>query len=113
MNPLQLALRVLRGDSRSRLSAVFTALGVAVGVTLVLWLATVPGALQSRADRETWRQQSFSNQGDYEQSKANAAVLVSTTRDFVNDEQIQRFDVAALKPDVAVAPGIPKVPGPG
>ena len=35
MNPLQLALRVLRGDSRSRLSAVFTALGVAVGVFLV------------------------------------------------------------------------------
>ncbi|MCE7011147.1 ABC transporter permease [Kibdelosporangium philippinense] len=112
MNPVQLALRVLRGDSRSRTSAIFTAIGVAVGVTLVLWLATVPGALQSRADRESWRSQGYSSQEQFEQSKDNAAVLVANTRDNVGTQRIERFDVAALKPNVPVAPGIPKVPGP-
>jgi hypothetical protein len=113
VNPVQLALRVLRGDSRSRLSAIFTAIGVAVGVTLVLWLATVPGALQSRADRETWRDASYSSQGSYEAAQTNAAVLVAKTTDNAGNERIERFDVAALKTNVAVAPGIPTVPGPG
>ncbi|ONI74740.1 hypothetical protein ALI144C_38690 [Actinosynnema sp. ALI-1.44] len=112
MNPVQLALRVLRGDSRSRLSAIFTAVGVAVGVTLVLWLATVPDALQSRADRATWRQPFYSTEASFEEAKTNAAVLASQTRDNVGQQQIQRFDVAALKPDPPVAAGIPKVPGP-
>lgn len=113
MSPLQLALRVLRGDSRSRLSAIFTAVGVAVGVTLVLWLATVPGALQSRADRETWRSPTFANQEDFDKAKDNAAVLVTQTRDNFGTQEIHRFDVAALRPDVPVAAGIEKVPGPG
>ncbi|MET0233263.1 MAG: FtsX-like permease family protein [Kibdelosporangium sp.] len=113
MNPVQLALRVLRGDSRSRLSAIFTAIGVAVGVTLVLWLATVPDALQSRADRTTWREENYSSQGSFEASTANAAVLVASTTDNAGAERLQRFDVAALKSTVPVAPGIPKVPGPG
>jgi hypothetical protein len=113
VNPVQLALRVLRGDSRSRMSAIFTAIGVAVGVTLVLWLATVPGALQSRADRVTWRDASYGSEASYEAAKANAAVLVAKTTDNAGNERIERFDVAALKPDAPVAPGIPKVPGPG
>ncbi|ALG11493.1 FtsX-like permease family protein [Kibdelosporangium phytohabitans] len=112
MNPVQLALRVLRGDSRSRLSAIFTAVGVAVGVTLVLWLATVPDALQSRADRDTWRQPDYSNDAQFDKAKDSAAVLSTYTRDNVGQQQIERFDVAALKPDVPVAAGIPKVPGP-
>ncbi|CAM3955710.1 FtsX-like permease family protein [Kibdelosporangium persicum] len=113
MNPLQLAWRVLRGDSRSRMSALFTAIGVAVGVTLVLWLATVPGALQSRADRESWRNPTFSSQERFDQQSADAAVLVAKTRDNVGQREIQRFDVAGLKPDVPVAAGIPGLPGPG
>ncbi|RSM79480.1 ABC transporter permease [Kibdelosporangium aridum] len=112
MNPLQLALRVLRGDSRSRMSAIFTAVGVAVGVTLVLWLATVPGALQSRADREGWRQEYYSNQEDFDRRSGDASVLFASTRDNIGTQRIERFDVAALKPNVPVAPGIPKVPGP-
>lgn len=111
MNPVQLALRVLRGDSRSRMSAIFTAVGVAVGVTLVLWLATVPGALQSRADRGTWRGEATSSQASRD-DKDDVGVLVAQTRDNVGAEQIVRFDVAALKQNVPVAPGIPRVPGP-
>jgi hypothetical protein len=107
MNPVQLALRVLRGDARSRMSAIFTAVGVAVGVALVLWLASVPGALQSRADREAWR--NYDVGGD----TASAALLLANTKDNVEGQRIDRFDVAALKPNVPVAPGIPEIPGPG
>lgn len=107
MNPVQLAIRVLRGDARSRMSAIFTAVGVAVGVALVLWLASVPGALQSRADREAWR--NYDVGGD----KASAALLLANTKDNVGGQRIDRFDVAALKPNVPVAPGIPEIPGPG
>jgi predicted lysophospholipase L1 biosynthesis ABC-type transport system permease subunit len=107
MNPVQLALRVLRGDARSRMSALFTAVGVAVGATLVLWLAAVPGALQSRADRESWRE------ANYARDKAQSTVLVATTNDNFSTQRIERYDVAALKPNVPLAAGIPKVPGPG
>lgn len=55
MNPVQLALRVLRVDRRSRLSAVLTALGVAVGTTLVLFLATLPSAVDARLERSAWQ----------------------------------------------------------
>nr|WP_042193365.1 ABC transporter permease [Kibdelosporangium sp. MJ126-NF4]CEL20731.1 FIG01038615: hypothetical protein [Kibdelosporangium sp. MJ126-NF4]CTQ89644.1 FIG01038615: hypothetical protein [Kibdelosporangium sp. MJ126-NF4] len=113
MNPVQLALRVLRGDSRSRMSAVFTAVGVAVGVTLVLWLATVPGALQTRADKATWRSPTFNSEEQFRAAETNAGVLVTNTRDNFGQLEIQRLDVAALKPNVPVANGIPKVPGPG
>jgi hypothetical protein len=113
VNPVQLALRVLRGDSRSRMSAIFTAVGVAVGVALVLWLATVPGALQSRADRVTWQDTPYSSEASLDASTVNSPVLVNHTRDNAGMERIERFDVAALKPNVPVAPGIPKVPGPG
>ncbi|MFB9905132.1 FtsX-like permease family protein [Allokutzneria oryzae] len=111
MNPFQLALRVLRADSRSRASALFTALGVAVGVALVVWLAAMPGAIQNRADRESWRSQYYSSSA--EQNEAAKAVLVVKTKDDVGGSRIERFDVAALRPGVEVAPGIPKVPGPG
>jgi hypothetical protein len=108
MNPVQLALRVLRGDSRSRMSALFTAIGVAIGVVLVLWLAAVPSALQSRADRESWRHGGYVSQGD-----PAASLNMISTRDDVGGKRIERLDVAALKPNPRVASGIPKIPGPG
>lgn len=107
MNPVQLAWRVLRGDGRSRMSALFTAIGVAVGVTLVLWLAAVPGALQQRADRSGWME------GNFARDQGSAALLVNMTRDNVGGQRIERLDVAQTRPDVPIAPGIPKVPGPG
>jgi hypothetical protein len=107
MNPVQLALRVLRGDARSRMSALFTAVGVAVGAALVLWLAAVPGALQSRADRESWRS------GNFSEDKADAALIANLTRDNVGGQEITRFDVAELKANPPLAPGIPRLPGPG
>lgn len=106
MNPVQLAVRVLRGDARSRMSALFTAIGVAVGVTLVLWLAAVPGALHARADRGSWNEHNWVNPGQ------TGVIRVAETRDNAGPNRIERYDVAALAPNVPLAPGIPKVPGP-
>ncbi|GAB3880418.1 ABC transporter permease [Kibdelosporangium lantanae] len=107
MNPVQLAVRVLRGDARSRMSALFTAIGVAVGVTLVLWLAAVPGALHARADRGSWAEHNWVQPG------STATIRVASTNDNAGPNRIERYDVAALVRDVPLAPGIPKAPGPG
>ena len=52
---MRIALSVLRNDSRSRIGALLVTAGVALGVSLVLWLASAPHALQQRADRIAWR----------------------------------------------------------
>ncbi|MFD9734437.1 FtsX-like permease family protein [Umezawaea sp. NPDC059074] len=105
MTPVRLALRVLRADSRTRWSAVLVALGVALGVVLVLWLLAAPNALRARAERESWRVPDATAGAD--------AVVVVHNRDDVGGRLVERFDVAALRPGTALAAGIPFVPGPG
>lgn len=107
MNPIQLAFRVLRGDRRSQVAAIFTTLGVAVAVALVTWLAAVPGALQARAEHEAWRHPS------YVENKSEAGILVNSWTDEVRGTPVLRVDVTALEPDAPVAPGIPALPEPG
>lgn len=109
MNPVRLAFTVLRADTRSRVSAVLVAIGVALGVVLVLWLLAAPNALQSRAERESWR----GNGTAVGETDPSAAVVVAHNRDDLGGALVERFDVAALKPGVPVAAGIPFLPGPG
>ncbi|GAA2816027.1 FtsX-like permease family protein [Saccharopolyspora taberi] len=99
MNPVQLAVRVLRGDPRTRVSAVLTALGIAVGTALVVLLSTLPNAADARTERSSWQ---------YADRTGAAGTSVSTS-DFVRGEQITRVDVAG-NPD---APGAPRFPAPG
>ncbi|HWO58414.1 MAG TPA: FtsX-like permease family protein [Umezawaea sp.] len=108
MNPVRLAFTVLRADTRSRVSAVLVAIGVALGVVLVLWLLAAPDALRNRAERESWRGGSPVGADD-----PRAAVVVAHNRDDLDGGLVERFDVAALRPGVAVAAGIPFLPGPG
>ncbi|HEX6342731.1 FtsX-like permease family protein [Umezawaea sp.] len=109
MNPVRLAVTVLRADPRSRVSALLVAIGVALGVVLVLWLLAAPDALRGRAERESWRGSSSALGAD----DPRAAVVVAHNRDELGDRLVERFDVAALRPGVPAAPGIPFVPGPG
>lgn len=109
MNPVRLAFTVLRADSRSRVSAVFVAIGVALGVVLVLWLLAAPDALRDRAERASWR--GAGNAVDA--TDGRAAVVVAHNRDDLDGKLVERYDVAALKPGVPVTAGIPFVPGPG
>ncbi|MCI2418891.1 ABC transporter permease [Saccharopolyspora sp. K220] len=100
MNPVQLALRVLRVDSRSRLSAVLTAAGVAVATALILFLATLPNATQARLDRSMWQRDAVDPSG--------AVSLAS--QDFFHNETITRLDTEGSP---APTGGAPVFPGAG
>ncbi|WP_246154515.1 FtsX-like permease family protein [Saccharopolyspora hirsuta] len=99
MNPVQLALRVLRVDSRSRLSAVLTAAGVAVATALILFLATLPNATDARLKRSAWQEGAAEPHG-----------VTMVTRDFFQNETVMRLDVTGAADPANPAP---KYPGPG
>ncbi|MCS7477757.1 FtsX-like permease family protein [Umezawaea endophytica] len=100
---MRLAITLFRGDRRGRVSAALIASGVAVGVLLVLWLLAAPNALEARKDRVAWRE-----------AGPEGSVTVASTADEFGGRLIARFDVASAEPgEVAVAQGIPRLPGPG
>ncbi|MEC3981544.1 FtsX-like permease family protein [Amycolatopsis sp. H20-H5] len=115
MNSMQLALRVLRVDRRTRTSAILTAIGVAVATGLVLLLAALPFATQARADRAVWQDGSAS--GHSLGSNQPAKLLIATSSDYAVNQQIRRIDVAltgtTAASSVELPAGVPKLPGPG
>ncbi|MER7013057.1 FtsX-like permease family protein [Saccharopolyspora sp. NPDC000359] len=96
MNPVQLALRVLRVDKRSRLSAVLTAAGVAVATALILFLATLPNATDARLERSKWQQGAAEPDG-----------VTMVTRDFFQNETVMRLDVTGAASPAAPGPSFP------
>ena len=111
MSVFRIALAVLRNDSRSRIGTVLVTVGVALGVSLVLWLASAPHALQQRADRIAWR----GTDNALSQQDSRAQVVVAANKDQFDGKLIQRFDVtrAHVGGYVSLAPGIPQFPEPG
>jgi hypothetical protein len=108
MNPVQLALRVLRADRRTQVSTVLTALGVAVATGLVLLLVSLPYATESRAERTLWQHPAeFATRG--------ATVSFASSEDQVDGQVITRVDVAPLvdASRIELPPGIDRLPGPG
>ncbi|WP_103353905.1 ABC transporter permease [Amycolatopsis sp. CA-128772] len=113
MNSLQIALRVLRVDRRTRTSAILTAIGVAVATGLVLLLATLPFATQNREQRALWQGEQFYSRG----ADGPARLLYSSSKDYFDGRQIIRVDIA-LTPgttpgSVGLPTGVPQLPGPG
>ncbi|KZB84979.1 FtsX-like permease family protein [Amycolatopsis regifaucium] len=114
MNSFQLAMRVLRVDRRTRTSAILTAVGVAVATSLVLLLASLPGATQARSQRAIW-QDIHSYYSDSGEAQRPAPLLMAANKDYAGDREITRVDVAltGTSPMLSLPPGIPKLPGPG
>lgn len=108
MNSLQIALRVLRIDRRTRTSAILTAVGVAVATALVSLLVSLPFATDARAERAAWQQPGYADSG-------GAGIEAAVSHDYVNGQEITKVDVAALRDDAKaqLPPGIPKFPEPG
>lgn len=113
MNSLQIALRVLRVDRRTRTSAILTAIGVAVATGLVLLLATLPFATQNREQRALWQGDNFHSRN----SDGPVKLLYAASMDYFGGQQIARIDVAlapgATAAGVELPPGVPQLPGPG
>ncbi|HEY0452532.1 ABC transporter permease [Actinophytocola sp.] len=108
MNPVQLAIRVLRADRRTQISTLLTALGVAVATGLVMLLVSLPFATQARAERALWQQP-----GDV--GRGPAAVGWSSSQDEVDGRRITRIDVAPLVDPTTLhlPPGIDRLPASG
>ncbi|RZQ65078.1 FtsX-like permease family protein [Amycolatopsis suaedae] len=110
MNPVQLALRVLRGDRRTRTSAILTAVGVAVATALVLLLVSLPFATEARSQRGLWQEYPRESTQD-----STPTLALAYSKDFTGDRQISRVDVARLAdvPHRSLPPGIDRLPEPG
>ncbi|WP_410601479.1 FtsX-like permease family protein [Amycolatopsis sp. lyj-90] len=117
MNSFQLAMRVLRVDRRTRTSAILTAVGVAVATSLVLLLASLPGATQARSQRAIWQDiysyNAPSSSGDT--AKPSGPLLMAANKDYSGGREIIRVDIAqtGTAPMLSLPPGIPKLPAPG
>ncbi|GLY36313.1 hypothetical protein Amsp01_023370 [Amycolatopsis sp. NBRC 101858] len=113
MNSLQIALRVLKVDRRTRTSAILTAIGVAVATGLVLLLATLPFATQHREQRALWQGEHYYSRG----SDAPAKILFTSSKDYFDGRQIVRVDVAltggTTPGAISLPAGVPQLPGPG
>ncbi|TNC26180.1 FtsX-like permease family protein [Amycolatopsis alkalitolerans] len=107
MNPVRLAIRVLRVDGRTRTSTILTAVGVAVATGLVLLLVSLPYATKARAERSIWQVTNYGRSG--------SVMLVAGGTDFTGDKEITRLDVAStVDPGtIALPPGVPRFPRPG
>ncbi|WP_410576285.1 FtsX-like permease family protein [Amycolatopsis sp. lyj-108] len=114
MNSFQLAMRVLRVDRRTRTSAILTAVGVAVATSLVILLASLPGATQARAQRAIW-QDIHSYYSESDQPQRAAPLLMAANKDYSGDREITRVDIAqtGTSPMLSLPPGIPRLPAPG
>ncbi|MPZ86018.1 MAG: FtsX-like permease family protein, partial [Actinophytocola sp.] len=108
MNPVQLALRVLRADRRTQVSTLLTALGVAVATGLVMLLVSLPFATRARAERALWQEPHAGGDGP-------AAVSWSSSEDEVDGRHITRIDVAPLvdPESLHLPPGIDRLPASG
>jgi hypothetical protein len=104
-----MGLRLGGGGRRGALSHIaLTAVGVAVGVTLVLLTLTVLPALQGRDHRGAWHATSVATP-----ASAPDAALWLATGDHYLGRDLWRVQVAALGSHPPVPPGLDRLPGPG
>jgi hypothetical protein len=94
---------------------VVTAIGVALGVALLLAAGAIGAALQQRDDRTDWREPTIRPLGPsgLDAEVGSPALLWRVSLDRFRGNEFARFDVAALGPGAPVPPGLERLPGPG
>ena len=106
---LPLGLRMAFAAGRESLARLaLAAVGVAVGVTLLLITLTAMPALEGRAARMGWHNTSAGSP-----ATAQDAALWLGVADHYAGENLFRVYVAALGPNPPVPPGLTALPGPG
>ena len=113
---LSLGFRLaLAGGRGSMARLVVTAVGVALGVALLLAAGAIGAALQQRDDRTDWREPTIRPLGPsgLDAEAGSPALLWRVTLDRFRGNEFARFDVAALGPGAPVPPGLERLPGPG
>ena len=116
---LRLGLRLALGGGREGLvRLVFMAVGVGLGVAMLLLALTAPGALRGRY-RPAWpgrtrptRRTSPETDDDPVAESADGALFLAVS-DYYDGRPMTRAYLAALGDDPPVPPGLARAPGPG
>ncbi|MFY1696758.1 FtsX-like permease family protein [Solwaraspora sp. WMMA2101] len=87
--------------------AIFTAVGVGIGVAMLLLAASVPGALAAREERGAARA------GGYIQDSTGDALLFAYSDTIFRNQGVWGRTIAAEGPQAPVPPGVAALPGPG
>jgi hypothetical protein len=114
---LVLGLRLaVAGGRQSLVRLAFTAVGVAVGVTLLLLALTAQEAAKGRAARIAWQDSATAvatpEIPDPPAESADPTLFLAVS-DYYDGTPMTRAYVAALGPDSPVPPGLDRLPGPG
>jgi hypothetical protein len=110
---IRLAARVsLAGGAEAIIRLVATALGLALGVGLLLYAAAFP-ALQAHDVRAGWYATSAHNRHPAQDEATTDPLLWRLTTDRFGDRDLIRVDVAAEGPRAPLPPGLARLPGPG
>jgi hypothetical protein len=109
-----LAARLAAGAGREALvRLVVTAVGVALGVVLLLFATVAFPALRAHDARAGWLATGSHNIAPAQDERTTDKMLWRTGVDNYGDQEIVRVDVAAEGPRAPVPPGLDRLPGPG
>lgn len=110
----RLALRIsFAGGRESAVRLAVTAVGVALGVGLLLVTLAGVNALHAQDRRTAWLGTSAHNVRPSVDEATTDPLWGSVTLDQFGSREIERVDVAATGPRAPVPPGIPRLPRPG
>ncbi|MES9537781.1 FtsX-like permease family protein [Actinomadura sp. NPDC000600] len=103
---VQLSWRLLRGGGRNSMLGTFLTLAaVAVSTGLLLFAVGADHAFLQRAHADAWRHPGGTS--------ADPSAIEALSTDYVQGKPITVVDLAALKGDAPVPPGMPRFPKPG
>ncbi|WP_026909635.1 FtsX-like permease family protein [Patulibacter minatonensis] len=112
LRELGLGARLAAAGGRASWSrTVMTAVGVGLGVALLLLAASAPNALDGRDDRNAARSE-FQLGAPERRASADTALVASADTNF-RDGNVRARLVRAEGPDAPVPPGVSRLPGPG
>ncbi|MEU7874647.1 FtsX-like permease family protein [Dactylosporangium sp. NPDC049140] len=109
-----LALRLaVSGGREQLLRLAVTALGVGLGVTLLLLAAVAFPAFRAHEARDGWTDTSARNARPAQDERRTDPLLWRLRDDGYRGQDVLRVDVAALGPAAPHPPGLTRIPGPG
>lgn len=110
---LGLATRLAVGGKEPIVRLIATALGLGMGVMLLLFAAAAFPALHAHEVRAAWTRTSAQNLRPAEDPARTSPLLWRLRTDYYEGQPITRVDVAALGPRPPLPPGLGRLPGPG